>query len=54
MTKRKELDQLGDELRNDFKRSSIIGKSKAQVEQSRKRLNEIAKRIMILTKEEYS
>jgi len=48
----KELDQLRDELRNDFKRSSFIGKSNVQVEQSRKRLNEIAKRIVILTKEE--
>ncbi len=50
----KELDQLRDELTNDFKRSTLIGKSKAQVEQSRKRLNEIAKRIVILTKEKYS
>ena len=54
LSKDRELEQLREELTADFKSSTLIGKSKEEVEQSRKRLNELAKRVVILTKEKYS
>jgi len=49
-----ELERLRNELAVDFNRSSIIGKSKEEVAQARKRLVEISKRVLILTKAKYS